>query len=62
MQKKYHRIFFVGARENVHTLGAAGYPSSLRQAVQLSLARVLGLALHVIIVVVAASCADEERG
>lgn len=49
-------------QENVHTLGAAGYPSSLRQAVQLSLAGVLGLALHVIIVVVAASCADEEGG
>lgn len=50
------------AQENVHTLGAAGYPSSLLQAVQFSLAGVLGLALHVIIVVVAASCADEEGG
>lgn len=47
-------------KENVHALGAAGDPSALLEAVQLALARVLRLALHVVIVVVAASGADEE--
>lgn len=46
---------------NVHTLGAAGNAAALLHAVKLAAAGVLGLALHVVVVVFAASCADEER-
>lgn len=46
--------------KDVHSLGAAGDPSTLLHAVELAVAGVLGLALHVVIVVVAASCADEK--
>lgn len=47
---------------DVHTGSASRDAATLLQAFELSLARVLGLALHVIIVVGAASSADEERG
>lgn len=46
--------------KNIHALGTASNPSSLLHALKFSSARVLRLALHVIIVVVAASGADEE--
>lgn len=42
--------------------GAPGDPAALLQALELALAGVLGLALHVVIVVGAASRADEEGG
>lgn len=45
---------------NVHALGAAGDAATLLHAVKLAAARVLSLALHVVVVVVAASGADEE--
>ena len=45
---------------NVHALSAAGDSASLLHAVKLAAARVLGLALHIVIVVVAASGANEE--
>lgn len=47
--------------ENVHALSAASHPTTLLHAVKLAAAGVLRLALHVVIVVVAASGADEER-
>lgn len=47
--------------ENVHALSAASHPATLLHAVKLATAGVLRLALHVVIVVVAASGADEER-
>lgn len=40
--------------------GAASHPSTLLQALELALARVLVLALHVVIIVVFAPGADEE--
>ena len=46
----------------IHARGAASDSASLLQAVHLSVAGLLGLALHVVIVVLAASCADEEGG
>jgi hypothetical protein len=50
------------SRANVHTPGAAGHPAALLQALELAPARVLGLALHVVVIVVLASRADKERG
>lgn len=46
---------------NIHASCAAGDSPALLQALELALAGVLGLALHVVIVVVAAAGADEER-
>ncbi len=45
---------------NAHTPGASCNPSTFRKALELALARVLRLALHVVIVVVAAPGADEK--
>lgn len=42
--------------------GAARHPPTLLEALELALARVLVLALHVVIVVVLAPRTDEERG
>lgn len=46
----------------VHALGAARYPPALLHAVKLATAVGIRLALHVVIVVIAAPGADEERG
>ena len=45
---------------DVHTPGAPGHPPAFLQAVELALAGVVGLALHEVIVVLAASGADEK--
>ena len=45
---------------DVHTPGAPGHPPAFLQAVELALAGVVGLALHEVIVVLAASGTDEE--
>ena len=47
---------------NVHTGGASRDPPAFLQTLELALARVLGLALHEVIVVGAAPGADEEGG
>ena len=47
---------------DVHTPGAPGHPPAFLQAVELALAGVLGLALHEVIVVLAASGADKKGG
>lgn len=50
------------AQWDVHAGGTAGDAAALLQTLELALAGVLGLALHVVIVVGAAAGADEERG
>lgn len=45
---------------HVHTPGASGNPPTLLHALKLAAARVLGLALHVVVIVVLASRANEE--
>ena len=45
---------------HIHTSGAPCHPSAFLQTLKLALPRVLGLALHVVIVVVAAPRSDEE--
>lgn len=47
-------------RDSIHASGTSGDPSTLLQALKLATAGLLGLALHVVIVVVAAPGADEE--
>jgi hypothetical protein len=47
-------------RGNIHTTRASGDPTALLQALELALAGVLGLAQHEVVIVVLASCADEE--
>lgn len=47
---------------HVHAPGTSGNPPALLHALELAPAGVLGLALHVIIVVVLAPGANEERG
>ena len=47
---------------NIHTPRASSDSPALLQTFELALARVLGLALHVVIVVVFAPRANEERG
>jgi hypothetical protein len=49
-----------GDRFHIHTRGASRHSSALLQAFRLALARVLRLALHVVIVVRLASGTDEE--
>lgn len=46
---------------DVHTGGASRDTTAFFKALELALARVLGLALHVVIVIGAASGAYEER-
>jgi len=46
-------------RGNVHTTRASRDPPTLRQTLELALARVLRLALHKVVIVVLAPCADE---
>lgn len=47
--------------DHIHTPSASGDPPPLLQTFELALAGVLCFALHVIVIVVSASCADEER-
>ena len=47
---------------HIHAPRASGDPAALLQALELAPARVLRLALHVVVIVVLAAGADEERG
>lgn len=47
---------------NIHAPGASRDPPALLQALKLAPAGVLGLALHIVVIVVFAARADEERG
>lgn len=47
---------------HIHTPGASGDPAALLHALKLAPARILGLALHVVVIVVLAPGADEEGG
>jgi hypothetical protein len=46
----------------VHTPRASGHPPTLFQALEFTLTGVLCLALHEVVIVISASCADKERG